>query len=93
MPKITIAEPLHGNVIRARFRGPTDHRGSRFLVDGPRGAPRKSYPYDYGARNAALAAASSYLSDLDRTDSLTLTPLPDGPVRGATYFLVSREED
>ena len=89
MPEITIAESFPGNLIRARYRGPTDHRGSRFLVDGPRGAPRKSYPYDHGARNAALAAASSYLSDLDRTDSLILTPLPDGPKRGTTYFFVS----
>ena len=89
MPEITLAAPLTGNVIRARYREPTDHQGSGFLVDGLAGAPRRRYPYDHSARNPALTAVASYLRDLRRIDHLTLTPLPDGP-DDAIYFLVSR---
>lgn len=48
--------------IKVKYYGPTTYRGLRYIITNENGK-RKSYPYDYSARNPVLAAVEKYCFD------------------------------
>jgi hypothetical protein len=70
-------------VIRTRYAGPTDTRGSRIIVswDGK----RRTVPFDYSATNAHEAAVAVALG-LDPADTVTW---PRGVERNGTRIFLA----
>ena len=80
-------------IVRTRFYGPTDHRGSRFrvsLLDPTRWGGKflpVTVPYDHSARNAADAATVEALARW----GVTVTPRYADDTGRDTFYIVDAE--
>jgi hypothetical protein len=55
---------MTSTVYRVTYYGPTDYRGSRYIVRNLKTRECKTFPFDHSASNAAYSAVSSMIAEL-----------------------------